>query len=108
MTLRFSEGDIRFRVMTSELDALIAGKTLTLISFPITAEIRAKELSGSKKFSLRAEGAQLWVEISKKELELLTSKLPSREGIDEVIILNSGTELSVSFEVDIKSKQGNL
>lgn len=108
MTVRFSRNEIRFRVVPSELDELIAGRTLTLDSVPVRAELRAKEVIDSKKLSLKVEGAHLWVEISKNELELLKARLPSREGIDESVRIEPGRELSVSFEVDIKAKQRSL
>lgn len=107
MTVRFSEGEIRFRVVPSELEVMIAGGALTLDSIPLKAEVRARDISGTEKLFLKVEGAHLLVEVSKKELELLKSRLPSREGIDEVIKFESGIELSVSFEVDIKAKQRN-
>ena len=108
MTARFSQNEIRFRVVPNELDELIAGRTLTLDSVPVRAEVKARDLIDSQKFCFKVEGAHLWVEISKNELELLKARLPSREGIDEVVRVESGRELSVSFEVDVKSKQRNL
>lgn len=108
MTVRFSQNEIRFRVVPNELDELIAGRTLTLDSVPLRAEVRVRGVVDSKKLCLKVEGAHLWVEISKTELELLKARLPSREGIDEVVGVESGRELSVSFEVDVKSKQRNL
>lgn len=107
MTIRFSDREIRFRVLPAELEVMIAGGALTLDSVPVKAEVRARDISGTEKVFLKVEGAHLLVEISKKELELLKSKLPSREGIEEVIKFDSGIEHSVSFEVDIKTKQRN-
>ena len=108
MTVRFTESEIRFRVVPTELDELIAGRALTLDSVPVRAELKAKDVIDSKKISLKVEGAHLWVEISKNELELLKARLPSREGIDEFVRLEPGREVSVSFEVDIKAKQRSL
>lgn len=108
MTVRFSQNEIRFRVMPSELDEIIAGRTLDLASYPLQFQIASGKKRSVDKLSLRVDGLKLFLEISRDELELLRSRLPSRDGIEEVVQLESGLELNISFEVDVKAKRRDL
>ena len=108
MTVRFSQNEIRFRVVPTELDEILLGKTLVLDSYPLRAEISLGKEPLSKKLTLKVSGTQLFLAISRDELELLKRRLPSREGLEEVVELDLGVVFNISFEVDVKAKKRDL
>ena len=106
MNVRFSDRHIRFRVMRSELDRLLGGRSLALdVSMPRGYQFRASvNLTSLGDWQLDSDPTGLWLSMPRAVLESLSQSLPSKEGVEHQFTLD-GKPLSVAFEVDLREEK---
>jgi|HigsolmetaAR203D_1030402.scaffolds.fasta_scaffold00011_106 hypothetical protein len=107
MNVRFAEGAVRCRVRGEELAHLLAGQALVLeVALPRDRMFRfSVRPSLLGQWQLDSDPTGIWLSIPTKELQALSERLPSREGLSHAFELASGATMSVSFEVDVKDKR---
>jgi hypothetical protein len=106
MNIRLAHNALRYRVTRSELDGLLAGRSLALeVSLPrnhaFRTSVRPALLGG---WQLESDPTGMWLSVPRLDLEALAASLPSKEGIEHRFIDVKGSGLLVTFEVDLKDK----
>jgi hypothetical protein len=106
MNIRFSESHIRFRVSRSELDRLLAGRSLSLdVPMPRSHQFRASiSVTPIGDWQLESDPTGLWLTLPRSALESLLQELPRKEGLEHDFDTN-GSTLSVAFEVDLRGEK---
>jgi hypothetical protein len=106
MNIRFSESHIRFRVSRSELDRLLAGRSLSLdVPMPRSHQFRASiSVTPIGDWQLESDPTGLWLSLPRSALESLLQELPSKEGLEHDFDTN-GSTLGVAFEVDLRGEK---
>lgn len=104
MNIRFSDGEIRFRVTTQEFEKLKQGDYVQLETIPLTfvVTIAKKPLDQAMVIDLSCSAVQLV--ISPQEMKAFQSRLPSKHGIEKTLPLGTGKSIDVVFEVDVRPK----
>lgn len=104
MNVRFSDCHIRFRVSRSELDNLLAGRSLALdVPMPRSHQFRANvSVTPIGDWQLDSDPTGLWLALPRTALEDLMRTLPNKEGLEHDFATN-GAKLSVAFEVDMRA-----
>lgn len=107
MNIRLSAGNVRVRVMRSELDTLLSSRAIKLeLALPrnhlFRVNIRPAVIGG---WSLESDPTGLWITIPRAELEALSQSLPSRDGLEHSFELANDGSVQVSFEVDVRENQ---
>lgn len=104
MNIRFSEEALRCRVNRDELHRLLAGRAVALeVPLPKNHSFRASvtpALLGG--WQLETDPTGVWLSIPRLELEALAEALPTRDGIEQKFATAKGTDVLVSFEVDVR------
>jgi hypothetical protein len=77
--LRVTEGSVRLRITPSELEALLAGRPVSLRVPLAGGELGAELRPGAARCALRLDGCRVVVELSAAELAALAE--PEREGV---------------------------
>jgi len=103
MNVRFSEGVIRCRATSVELQQLLTGRALALeICLPRDRRFRVNVRPAVlETWQLDSDPTGIWVTIPRSQLEELAQTLPSREGIEHSFETAQGSVV-VKFEVDVK------
>ena len=109
MNVRFSDRHIRFRVSRSELDRLLAGRSLALdVPMPRSHQFRASVSAAAfGDWQLESDPTGLWLSIPKQTLEEWQATLPNKEGLQHQFQLD-GSQLSVAFEVDLRNDESKI
>jgi hypothetical protein len=105
MNIRFSDGHIRFRVTTRELERLMAGRSLTL-EVPMPRSHRFRATIGTAIFGdwqLDSDPTGIWLTLPRNSVQEFQQALPSKDGLQHEFILD-GAKLTVSFEVDLRKQ----
>lgn len=108
MNVRFALGEIRFRVTSEEFDRLCKGEDVELETIPLKFSVRSTKNSIDQGMALDMTSSSVHMVISQEELQELSSRLPSREGIEKTLPLVGERHVRVAFEVDIKRGQSTL
>lgn len=108
MNIKFSDGAVRCRVTRPELDSLLSSRAIALeVALPrhhaFRINIRPAVIGG---WLLQSDPTGLWITIPRAELETLAQSLPSRKGLEKSFELANGGSVKVSFEVDVKEREG--
>ena len=103
MNVRFSEGAIRCRASSAELERLLTGRAIELeLCLPrdrrFLVNVRPSAL---EKWQLESDPTGIWVSIPRSQIEELAKRLPSKEGIEHGFETAQGS-VTVKFEVDLK------
>jgi hypothetical protein len=103
MNVRFSDRQIRFRILRSELDRLLSGRSLTLdVPMPRGHQFRASvNITSLGDWQLDSDPTGMWLSMPRAVLESLAQSLPSKEGIEHQFTMD-GQVLAVAFEVDLR------
>lgn len=109
MNVKLTSHAIRVRVTRAELETLLSSRAITLqVALPrnhaIRINVRPAVIGG---WSLDSDPTGTWIVIPRAELEALSSSLPSREGLKRSFELAGGESVEVSFEVDVRDREGN-
>lgn len=109
MNARLSEGAVRIRVTRSEFDILLSSRALTLeVALPRNHTFRINVRPAPVgHWTLDSDPTGLWITIPRAELETLSQALPSRGGLEHPFELTNGGSVLVSFEVDVREREGN-
>lgn len=104
MNIRFSPGALRCRVNQAELESLLVGRAVALeVALPrhhtFRLNVRPAAVGG---WGLESDPTGMWITIPRAELESLSQSLPSKEGIEKSFDVDSGSQVNVSFEVDLR------
>lgn len=105
MNIRFSDGEIRFRVTAQEFEKLNQGDYVQLETIPLTfvVTIAKKTLDQAMVLDLSCSAVQLV--LSPEEAEAFRAQLPSKAGIEKTLSLGMGKSIDVAFEVDLRTKE---
>jgi hypothetical protein len=108
MKVRFAEQSVRCRVTRAELATLLSGRAIALeVTMPREHVFRLNvRPSALDQWQLDSDPTGLWLTIPRTELQALSESLPSREGIERAFELSNGGSVSMSFEVDVKDREG--
>ena len=103
MNVRFSDGAIRCRATSAELEQLLTGRAIELeLCLPrdrrFLVNVRPSAL---QKWQLESDPTGIWVSIPRSQIEELAKTLPSKEGIEHGFATAQGSVV-VKFEVDLK------
>jgi hypothetical protein len=106
MNIRFSDSHIRFRVSRSELDRLLAGRSLALdVPMPRAHQFRASiSVTPIGDWQLDSDPTGMWLTLPRSALDELLQNLPSKEGLEHEFD-TSGKTLNVAFEVDLRGQK---
>lgn len=108
MNVRFSEGALRCRITRNELERLMSGRAVAL-ELPLPRDhifrmnVRPTTVGG---WRLDSDPTGLWLTIAREDLEWLFESLPNKEGLERSFDVANGGKLKVSFEVDVRDKEG--
>lgn len=105
MNIRISKNQIRFRITKEELELLEKGEKVILPS-PIYSNSKGYfvEVVGNLESLIIEERAgNLILSVSKKLLSELRQKLPSKDGLENEILLNDQM-VRIALEVDVKRR----
>lgn len=105
MNIRISKNQIRFRIAKEELELLERGERVILQS-PLSSISKGYfvEVSGNSESLIIEESAEnLVLLVSKKLLSELRQKLPSKDGLENEILLNDQM-VRIALEVDVKRR----
>ncbi|MBP9839044.1 MAG: hypothetical protein KBC84_10080 [Proteobacteria bacterium] len=105
MNIRISKNQIRFRITKEELGFLEEGEKVFLQS-PLSSSSKGYfvEVSGSSESLIIKESTgNLILLVSKKFLSELKQKLPSKDGLENEILLNDQM-IRIALEVDVKRR----
>lgn len=105
MNVRFSDGEIRFRVTMPEFDRLIKGEYLQLETIPLTFVVQMAKKPVEQAMVIDLSCGAVHLVISPEEVEALQTRLPSKEGIEKHLSLGMGKSIDVAFEVDVKTNE---
>jgi hypothetical protein len=105
MNIKFSDASVRCRISRSELDRLLAGRSVALeVALPRNHVFRANVWPGAMGgWQLESDPTGIWITIPKAELQSLAESLPSKEGIQKEFEASEGN-VTVSFEVDVRDR----
>jgi hypothetical protein len=103
MNVRFSDGAIRCRATSTELERLQSGRAISLeLCLPrerrFLINVRPAAL---ETWQLESDPTGIWISIPRSQLEALANSLPSRDGIEHGFEAAEGRVI-VSFEVDVR------
>jgi len=106
MNVRFSDRHIRFRVSRSELENLLAGRSLALdVPMPRSHQFRASvSVTPIGDWQLDSDPTGMWLALPRTALEDLSRSLPNKEGLEHDFGTD-GSKVSVAFEVDLRSEK---
>ncbi len=105
MNIRISKNQIRFRITKEELELLEKGEKVILPS-PIYSNPKGYfvEVAGNLESLIIEERAgNLILSVSKELLSELRQKLPSKDGLENEILLNDQM-IRIALEVDVKRR----
>ncbi len=105
MNIRFSDGEIRFRVTAQEFEKLNKGEYVQLETIPLTfvVTIAKKPLDQAMVIDLSCSAVQLV--ISPEEMKSFQARLPSKHGIEKTLSMGMGKTIDVAFEVDVRAEK---
>ncbi len=106
MNIRISKKQIRFRITKEELATLGRGEKLVLQS-PLGVNPSEYIIDVSEEpesLTLEERGGNLVLFVNKKLLAKLGERLPSKDGIENEVLINDQL-VEVVLEVDIKRRQ---
>lgn len=108
MNVKLSKGAVRVRVGQQELKTLLSSRAITLeVALPrnhvFRVNVRPAAVGG---WSLESDPTGLWISIPRTVLEDFSQSLPSRDGIEHAFELTTGDQVLVSFEVDVRDRNG--
>lgn len=104
MNIRISKNQIKFRITKEELGFLEEERVF--LQSPLSSGSKGYfvEVSGNSESLIIEESAgNLVLSVSKKLLSELRQKLPSRDGLENEILLNNQM-VRIALEVDIKRR----
>jgi hypothetical protein len=103
MNVRFAPEEIRFRVNYEEFDRLCRGENVELETIPLKFSVRSTKNNIDQGMTLDITYSTIHVVIFQEELQELSIRLPSRDGIERTLPLEGERHMRVAFEVDLKN-----
>lgn len=105
MNIRISKNQIRFRITKEELELLEGGEKVVLQS-PLSSSPKGyfvEVSSNSESLIIEERAGNLFLSVSEKLLSELRQKLPSKDGLENEILLNDQM-VRMALEVDVKRR----